>query len=162
MLKNPRASAGDKGDRFDPWVGKILWRRKWQPTPIFLSGEPHGQRSLVGYSLQGCKEMDTTEVAKQHVHCSSPHAVSGDCLLVLFILQLIPLGNILCTDSLIKVYSQHLHTSWFIMKRKRFSINPCQSSWKRWTSSGWIWDSSVKLFFTWCSSNINDPQFLMD
>ena len=35
---------------FDPWVGKIPWRRKWQPTPIFLPGESHGQRSLAGYS----------------------------------------------------------------------------------------------------------------
>ena len=49
---------------FDPWVGKILWRRKWQPTPVFLPGESHGQRSLVGYSPQGCKELDTTE----HTH----------------------------------------------------------------------------------------------
>ena len=36
--------------RFDPWVGKIPWRRKWQPTPVFLSGKSHGQRSLAGYS----------------------------------------------------------------------------------------------------------------
>ena len=36
--------------RFDPWVGKILWKRKWQPTPVFLPGESHGQRSLAGYS----------------------------------------------------------------------------------------------------------------
>ena len=35
--------------RFDPWVGKIHWRRKWQPTPVFLPGESHGWRSLVGY-----------------------------------------------------------------------------------------------------------------
>ena len=35
---------------FDPWVGKILWSRAWQPTPAFLPGESHGQRSLVGYS----------------------------------------------------------------------------------------------------------------
>ena len=35
---------------FDPWVGKVPWRRKWQPTPVFLSGESRGQRSLVGYS----------------------------------------------------------------------------------------------------------------
>ena len=35
---------------FDPWVGKIPWRREWQPTPIFLPGKFHGQRSLVGYS----------------------------------------------------------------------------------------------------------------
>ena len=44
---------------FSRWVGKIPWRRKWQPTPVFLSGESHGQRSLVGYSLWGHKEPDT-------------------------------------------------------------------------------------------------------
>ena len=37
--------------RFSIWVGKIPWRRKWQPTPVFLSGKSHGQRSLAGYSL---------------------------------------------------------------------------------------------------------------
>ena len=41
---------------FDPWVGKIAWRRKWQPTPVFLPGKFHGQRSLVGYSLWGQTE----------------------------------------------------------------------------------------------------------
>ena len=46
--------------RFDPWVRKIPWRREWQPTPVFLPGEFHGQRSLVGYSPQGHKELDTT------------------------------------------------------------------------------------------------------
>ena len=39
-------SAGHIRDGFDPWVGKIPWRRAWQPTPVFLSGEFHGQRSL--------------------------------------------------------------------------------------------------------------------
>jgi len=42
-------------------VGKIPWRRKWQPTPVLLPGESHGWRSLVGYSPQGRKESDTTE-----------------------------------------------------------------------------------------------------
>ena len=46
---------------FDPWVGKLPWRRKWQPTPVFLPGEFHGQRSLAGYSPWCCKESDTTE-----------------------------------------------------------------------------------------------------
>ena len=45
--------------RFDPWVGKIPWRREWLPTPVFLPGEFHGQRNLVG--LWGCKELDMTE-----------------------------------------------------------------------------------------------------
>ena len=44
--------------RFDPWVGK---RRAWQPNPVFLPGESHGQRSLPGYSPWGHKELDTTE-----------------------------------------------------------------------------------------------------
>ena len=46
---------------FDPWVGKIPWRRSWQPTPVLLPGESHGQRSLGGYSPWGHKELDTTE-----------------------------------------------------------------------------------------------------
>ena len=39
-----------QGHGFNPWVGKMSWRRKWQPIPVFLSGESHGQRSLVDYS----------------------------------------------------------------------------------------------------------------
>ena len=47
MAKNPPANAGDiKKVVFDPWVGKIPWRRAWQPTPVFLAGESHGQRNL--------------------------------------------------------------------------------------------------------------------
>ena len=46
---------------FDPWVGKIPWRRELQPTPVFLLGEFHRERSLVGYSPWGRKELDTTE-----------------------------------------------------------------------------------------------------
>ena len=45
--------------RFDPWVRKIHWRKTWQPTPVFLSGECHGQRSLVGLQSVGSKESDT-------------------------------------------------------------------------------------------------------
>ena len=43
---------------FNPWVWKIAWRRKWQPTPVFPLGESPGQRSLEGYSSRGCKESD--------------------------------------------------------------------------------------------------------
>ena len=43
---------------FDPWVRKIPWRRKWQPTPVFLPGKSHGQRSLVGCGPRGHKESD--------------------------------------------------------------------------------------------------------
>ena len=47
--------------RFDPWVGKIPWRGKWQPIPVFFPGESHGQRSLAGYGPWGHRESDTTE-----------------------------------------------------------------------------------------------------
>ena len=47
--------------RFDPWVGKIPWRRAWKPTPVFLPGESQGQKSLAGYSPWGHTESDTTE-----------------------------------------------------------------------------------------------------
>ena len=46
---------------FDPWFRKIPWSRKCQPTPVFLPGKFHGQRSLTGYSAWGCKESDTTK-----------------------------------------------------------------------------------------------------
>ena len=47
--------------KFNPWVRKIPWRRKWQPTPEFLPGKSHGQRNLAGYSPWGHKELDMTE-----------------------------------------------------------------------------------------------------
>ena len=75
---------------FDPPVGKIPWRRKWQstpvkipcrrkwqPTPVFLPGESHGQRSLVGYSPQGRKESDMTE--RLHFHFMDQLIMQSDC-----------------------------------------------------------------------------------
>ena len=56
VVKNLPASVGDVRD-----VGLIPWRRVWQPTLVFLPGESHGQRSLVGCSPWGCEESDTTE-----------------------------------------------------------------------------------------------------
>ena len=50
-----------KRRRFDPWVWKMPWRKKWQPNPVFLPGKSHRQRSLVGYGPRGRKESDTTE-----------------------------------------------------------------------------------------------------
>ena len=47
--KKPLANAGDKREcGLNPWVGKIPWRSAWQPTPVFLPGESHGQRKLAG------------------------------------------------------------------------------------------------------------------
>jgi len=44
-----------------PGMGRFPWRRKWQSTPVFLPGESHGQKSLVGYGPKSCKESDITE-----------------------------------------------------------------------------------------------------
>ena len=77
----PRGAAGRepscqrrslKGRSFSPWVGKIPWRRAWHPTPVFLPGESHGQRSLVGYSPRGHTESNTTKRLRMHarLYCS--------------------------------------------------------------------------------------------
>ena len=60
-IKNPLARQEMQRRGFDLWIGKIPWRRKWQPSPVFLLGELRGQRSLGGYSSWGHKELDTTE-----------------------------------------------------------------------------------------------------
>ena len=65
VKKNPPANAGD-GDSI-PGLEKIPWRRKWQPTPVFLPEKFHGQRSLAGYSPWGPEESDTTEPLSMHV-----------------------------------------------------------------------------------------------
>ena len=62
IVKKLPASAGDMRHGFDPWVGKVLWRRVWQPTLVFLPRESHRQRSLVDYSPKGCKQLDMTEM----------------------------------------------------------------------------------------------------
>ena len=56
--------------RFDPWDGKIPWRRKWQPTPALLLGESHGRRSLVGCNPWGHQESGMTE--RLHFHFQGP------------------------------------------------------------------------------------------
>ena len=59
-VKNPAANAGDKRHEFDPWVGKI-WRRAWQPTPVFFPGESHGhmaQSALLSHF--GCVQLCVT------------------------------------------------------------------------------------------------------
>ena len=59
---------GFREAQFNPWVGKIFWRRKWQPTLLLLPGKFHGWRSMVGYSPWGLKESDTTEQLHFHFH----------------------------------------------------------------------------------------------
>ena len=76
VVKNQPANAGRcKRCQFDPWVRKILWRRAWQPTLLFLPGESHEQRNLVGYSPWGRKESNVIEVT-WHTHTQTYNAIS--------------------------------------------------------------------------------------
>ena len=64
VAQEVKASARNAGDLGSiSGLGRFPWRRKWQPTPVFLPGESHGRRNLVGYSPQGCKESDTTSLS---------------------------------------------------------------------------------------------------
>ena len=86
-VKNPPANAGDIRDSdSNPGSGKIPLGRAWQPTPVFLPGESHGQRSLGGYSPQGRKESDPAEVTA-HGHacrerCMYMYSVPLECNLL--------------------------------------------------------------------------------
>ena len=76
MVRNPPVNAGDEVrslGREDPW------RRAWQPTPVFLPGESHGQRSLASYSPRGHKEADTAE-ATEHTHTCFSFTARPHCL----------------------------------------------------------------------------------
>ena len=65
VAKNPLDNARDtKRPGFDPWARKTRWRREWLPSPVVLPGKFHGQRSLVGYSTWGQKQLDLTK----HTH----------------------------------------------------------------------------------------------
>ena len=66
VVKNPPANAGDVRDTgLIPGWGRFPWRRKWQPTPVFMPGKSHGQRS---YTVQKVAESDTTERLHFHFH----------------------------------------------------------------------------------------------
>ena len=66
VVKKQPANAEDPKHGFDLWVRKTPWRRDWQPPPVSLPGDSHGQRSLVSASPQGCKELDTIELHTPH------------------------------------------------------------------------------------------------
>ena len=75
-VKNPPALPETRRLSFNPWVRKIHWRRKWQPTPVFLPRESHGQRSLVGFCPWGHKVQRVTEFPHQG---SKSHPLQWKC-----------------------------------------------------------------------------------
>ena len=78
---------------------KILWRRKWQPIPVFLLGESHGQRSLVGYSPWGGKKLDMSEHTPTFL-CLSIILLLIDCIIVLFWAAVSQFRSSVVSDSL--------------------------------------------------------------
>ena len=104
--KNLPAWAGDMGSI--PGSGKIPWRRNWQPTPVFLSGKSHGQRSLTGYNPWGHKRIRQNLVAKQQqclVAQSCPILCVCVCVCVLFIIYLFILHPMDCSLPSSSVHS---------------------------------------------------------
>ena len=77
VVKKPPANAGNRRCVFSPWLGKMPWRRKWQPTPVSVPGESHGQRSLAGYGPQGRKEPDRAEHKRT---CRQPGCIGWGCV----------------------------------------------------------------------------------
>ena len=81
MVKHLPVTGADAGDGFSPWVRKVPWRRKWQPTPVLFPGESHGQGSLAGYSPGGRHESDMTEYgARAPGGTMAPAFAGGDNL----------------------------------------------------------------------------------
>ena len=86
--KESICQAGNAG-LIDPWVGKIPWRRKWHPTPVFLPGKSHGHRCLAGCGPWGCKRFGHNLVTNQYKNhsiktlpwCSFVFPLSGLCYL---------------------------------------------------------------------------------
>ena len=67
-LSGKASTCHSRRQRFNPWIRNIPWRRKWQPTPVFLPGKSHDQRNTMGYSPWGYKESRTTEYTHTHTH----------------------------------------------------------------------------------------------
>ena len=100
---------------FDPWVGKIPWRRKWKPISVILPGKPHGQGSLVGYNPWGCKRVRHNLATKQQqqssyldwsihpsIHGAFPPILPFNyfCLLILHLVPLMNFSLICCSCSI--------------------------------------------------------------
>ena len=78
--KESAYNSGDSGSF--PGSGRCSWRREWPPTPVFLPGESHGQRTLIGYSPWGRKESDMTEQLQFHFNLAS-----NQCYLIMVVVR---------------------------------------------------------------------------
>ena len=119
MLCTPLDACQCRRHGFDPWGRKIPWSRKWQPTPAFLPGKFHGQRSLVGYSPCSQKESDTSKqlntLAQKNLHHASVFmwnictCISMVLVAQLFLILCNPMECSIC-NLCMSLYN--LHDSW--------------------------------------------------
>ena len=84
QVKNSPAIQKHRKLRFNPWVGKIPQKRKWQPTPVFLPEKSHGQKSLVGYSRKSLKELGMTDWLNTQYKYNQKNKTCRDCIDCLF------------------------------------------------------------------------------
>ena len=114
--------------KFNPWVRMTPWRRKWQPIPVFLPGQPHGQRSLVGYSPWSCESVGRDLVIKQQQQSPSWGVCPHD-----LITSMPPLPN---SITLVMKF-QHMNFGVTQTGIKQRYIKVCQqSTWKSKTTYG--------------------------
>ena len=84
---------------FSPWIKKIPWRREWQPAPIVLPGNPHGQKSLAVSSSWDCKELDVTEQLNHKQTAVTARALQGSSVLGGVCAELLSCGCWLASPS---------------------------------------------------------------
>ena len=92
---------------FDPWIGKIPWRRKWQPTPVFLPGKSHGRRNLVGYCPWDCKRVRHW-TTKQHWTLQLSRCLCHKNLS--FVPHTLPIKNLLALHESISGFKNYMLT----------------------------------------------------
>ena len=148
---------------FDPWFGKIPWRRKWQPTPVFLPGKSHGQRSLVDCSPWGHKALGTTEwltlstlcKLKRHLFCKKAILITvcscSKNIGLIFEIKVVFLGHVIIAIPFFRVFIQD---SYFITPRflwfcTFFSAGQALLSALSWCSACTSVSEGVFLMYPW-------------
>ena len=138
-----------KRHRFSLWVGKIPWRRAWQPIPVLLLGKFHGQRSLAGYSPWDPKECDMIEWMSTHTHTHTHTQwkykvpLTSQHNTVVLLLQIIKLLSVLNYSSITIIPRKCLRT-WVWIYHYRY-LNNLLIIW--WNSSGSLPSSWWLLFY---------------
>ena len=103
--------------RFNPWVGKISWRRKWQPTPVFLPGKSQAEESDVGCSPWDHKQSDTTSQLNKNIAADKSLSINSNTFLAtLFVLHMKTLIWEKCLGAWWN--SRHTFRKWFTLWEK--------------------------------------------